>query len=166
MVLVVAWLVWDCLASVERGEGLTEFIEILWFVALAGFALELDTSVRLLAKVAPVGTLEPPSGQPVGRRLADGREPARLPTPDARRLARAPAYAEHLERLRWLHPVLTAMAVASSAAALAWVDIPRPADLVVAGLAGVSISAAIAVAVLRGWVRLAVALARSGAAAG
>jgi hypothetical protein len=71
-----------------------------------------------------------------------------------------------LEQLRWLHPVLTGVAVAATAAALAWFDIPRPLDLILAALAGLSVAGAIAVAALRGWVRLAVTLAQRGAALG
>lgn len=163
-----AWFVWDGVAiwDIDRLAARKEFIEALWFAAVALFATELDASVRLLARLAPVDGMGPRSEPSAGAGHGEGRESSSLSGPEARRLARAPAYADHLERLRWLLPVLTAVAVASAVAAFIWVDIPRPVDLVVACLTGVSISAAICASALRGWVRLAVALARGRAAAG
>jgi hypothetical protein len=165
MAAVFVWFLWDWLGNIGGGKDQTKFVELLWFVAVAAFALELDAAVRLMARIAPIGTLAS-SERSLASGPTDANGSTTFSTLEARRLARAPAYADQLERLRWLHPVLTAIAVAATAAALGWFDIPRPLDLILAAMTGLSVGAAIAVAALRGWVRLAATLSRRGAALG
>jgi hypothetical protein len=160
---IAGWFAWDLFGSVRREDGLAgaRLLELLWASATVAFALELDASLRLLGRLRRGDSLATPEQgavrAPVGRPAA-----VDLSTPDVRRLLAAPAYAEHLERLRWSLPILAAGAVGSAAAALAWAEIPRPLDLIVAAMAGVSIAAVAAVPALRGWVRLAVARSRRG----
>jgi hypothetical protein len=161
--VVFVWFLGDWLGNIGGGAARTRFIELLWFVAVAALALELDASVRLLARLAPIGTLASPEPS-LAPGPTDADRSTTYSTLDAHRLARAPAYADRLEQLRWLHPIMTAIAVTATAVALARLDIPRPLDLVLAAMTGLSVGAAIAVAVLRGWVRLAAAFAPSGVA--
>lgn len=165
----LGWYLWDGVAvwNADRAAAHQEFVKAFLFGAGALLAIELDATLRLLARFALAEGVPEASAL-----LADGGKGAEasgrpvLAESEVRRLARAASYADRLEQLRWLHPIMTAVAVGSAVAALALVEIPRPLDLVVAGLVGLSVAAAIAVAALRRWVRLAAGLARSRASKG
>jgi hypothetical protein len=157
---IAGWFVWDLFVAGRASGG--RVVELLWMIATLTLALELDASLRLLGRARRgegAGAARAPAPATAS---GDRLPPASLTPRDLRRLLGARAYAHHLEQLRWLLPVLAAGAVGSALAALAWAEIPRPLDLVVAAMAGVSVAAVLAVAILRGWVRLAAALAQRG----
>jgi hypothetical protein len=159
---IVAWFGWSWFAGPGGFLGGMELIELLWALAFLVAVLELDTALRLLGRLRRAQPLAA-NASPPSPAVEAPRGPTRLAPAEVRRLAGASAYAEHLERLRWLLPLLAAGALVSTLAALAWVELPRPLDLVVAGLAGVSIAATISVARLHGWVRLVAVLSQRGA---
>jgi|GEM_PF-3646932 len=147
--------------SVDRGEAEAWAMCLIALLLLALVAEAFHRSLRLLARSGAVDRVAHPAGAPAPRGV---REPARAAAPEVR-LARASAQLSRMEQVRWLLPLFAAGQIAASVGALAWFDIPRPLDLVIAATAGMAAVIPIAHAAVRRWVRLVVALQETSATA-